>query len=251
MTAAHVGAAVDAADVVAEPGHVITFARHCATEQPHRVQAYGRFASASPTGDALGLVIAGYTGLGGSPVIGFTLEAVRLRGLTDWRGDSFGIALVVEHGSASAVGAPVSEYLEGLSREAPSPRPFRMDDAGDYDWLTFVEPDDRQGRGQHHLVAPLSVPYAGLPQAAPLQLRLVVRNTRSDETFTLAGPAAIPPTEIMAAPAPQLRALGLMATLNPRQEGGLYHTLREAFEYRHCIDERRAAKRAFPSYPNG
>ena len=45
----------------------------------------------------------------------------------------------------------------------------------------------------------------------------------------------------MNAPAPEGRVLGLLETLNPLDEGGLFQWLRRAVKYRTCIDERRDA----------
>ena len=94
----------------------------------------------------------------------------------------------------------------------------------------------------------LAVSHTRFPDAdweTALELTVLVRNHRSGAQFALHGPMAHVPANIMDGAAPKPRRLGLVQTLNPFQEGGLLQTVRRAAKYRNCIDERRAAKRAF------
>ena len=249
-----VSAAVDPADVVAEPDEVITFERHCATEQPYRVQAYGRFATAEPaTAEALVLVLAGHAGpLRDSPVIGVGLQAMRIRGLVGWADEPFSMALVVADGSNAVVGASVATYYESAPGGPPGATAFRMDSTGNYDWLSFVEPGeapaDETGQKSHRIPPDLYVSHTHFADSdwnEPMRLSLVLESEGQGEQVTLVGPHLIAPRDIMNAPAPEGRVLGLLETLNPLDEGGLFQWLRGAVKYRKCIDERRAAKRAF------
>ncbi len=250
-----VSAAVDPEDVVAEPNEVITFEHHCATEQPYRVQAYGRFATtAEPvTAEALVLVLAGHAGpLRDSPVIGVGLQALRIRGLTGWADEPFSMALVVADGSNTVVGASVDTYYESAPGGAPGVTAFRMDGTGNYDWLSFLEPGeapaDDTGQKSYRIPPELHVShthFAGSDWSEPMRLSLILESEGEREQVTLVGPQLIVPADIMNAPAPEGRVLGLLETLNPLDEGGLFQWLRRAVKYRTCIDERRAAKRAF------
>ena len=239
---------------MAEPNEVITFERQCATEQPYRVQAYGRFATAEPAAaEALVLVSAGHAGpLRDSPVIGVGLQAMRIRGLAAWADKPFSMALVVANASNTAVGASVATYYESAPGGAPAATAFRMDSTGNYDWLSFVEPgvapaDDTELKF-YRIPPVLHVSHIHLPDSdwsEPMRLSLVLESQGQHERVTLEGPHLIAPADIMNAPAPKGRVLGLLETLNPLDEGGVFQWLRRAVKYRNCIDERRAAKRAF------
>ena len=261
-----VSAAVDPADVVAEPNEVITFERHCATEQPYRVQAYGRFATAEPvTAEALVLVFAGHAGpVRDSPVIGVSLQAMRIRGLAAWADEPFSMALVVADGSNAVAGPRADTYYESAPGGAPGVTAFRMDSTGNYDWLSFLEPDevpaapaDGTGQKSYRIPPELHVSHTDLPGLPdsdwrePMRLSLILDSGGQHEQVTLAGPHLIAPADIMNAPAPEGRVLGLLAALNPLDEGGLFQWLRRAVKYRKCIDERRAAKRAFAHRASG
>ena len=242
---------------MAEPNEVITFERHCATEQPYRVQAYGRFATAEPvTAEALVLVLAGHAGpLRDSPVIGVSLQAMRIRGLAAWADEPFSMALVVTDGSNAVAGPRADTYYESAPGGAPGATAFRMDSTGNYDWLSFLEPGeapaapaDGTGQKSYRIPPELHVSHTLLPYSdwrEPMRLSLILASEGGREQVTLVGPHLIAPADIMNAPAPEGRVLGLLETLNPLDEGGLFQWLRRAVKYRKCIDERRAAKRAF------
>lgn len=127
------GAATSAAStaVVADPGQTIRFERHCATEAPYRVQAYGRFTTRDADAEVLGLVMAGHAGaLVENPVIAVAVQAMRLRDLPDWAGDPFSLALAVADGSRSATSEAATAYLGSTPGHPPGPIPFRVDEAG-------------------------------------------------------------------------------------------------------------------------
>ena len=238
--------------VVTDPGQTIQFERHCATEEPYRVQAYGRFTTRDAEAEVLGLVMAGHAGaLVENPVIAVAMQAMRLRDLPDWAGDPFSLALAVSDGSRSATSEAATAYLASTPGSPPGPRPFRIDESGAYDWLTFVEPGEAQPGTDaklYRIPPDLAVSHTRFPGAGwetALELTVLVRNHRSGAQFALHGPVALVPATIMDGAAPKPRRLGLVQTLNPFQEGGLFQSVRRAAKYRNCIDERRAAKRAF------
>ena len=248
------GAATTAAPaaVVTDSGQTIRFERRCATEEPYRVQAYGRFTTRGADAEVLGLVMAGHAGaLVENPVIAVAVQALRLRDLPDWAGDPFSLALAVSDGSRSATSEGATAYLASTPGNPPGPIPFRVDAGGAYDWLTFVEPGEAQHDADaklYRLPPDLAVSHMHFPDAdwgTALELTVLVRNHRSGEQFALHGPMALVPATIMDSAAPKPRRLGLVQTLNPFQEGGLFQWVRRAAKYRDCIDERRAAKRAF------
>lgn len=244
--------ASSATGVVAKPDETIRFERHCAIEEPYRVQAYGRFATGDAEADVLGLVMAGHAGaLVENPVIAVAVQAMRLRKVPDWAGNPFSVVLAVTDGSRSATSQPATDYLASTPGNPPRPRPFRVEQSGAYDWLTFVEPGEQRHDADaklYRIPPDLAVSHTHFPDAdweTPLQLTILVRNAHSGEELALRGPMAVVPATIMEGTAPRPRRLGLVQTLNPFQEGGLFQSVRRAAKYRNCIDERRAAKRAF------
>lgn len=238
--------------VVSDPGQTIRFERHCAAEEAYRVQAYGRFTTRDDEAEVLGLVMAGHAGVPvENPVIAVALQAMRLRNLPDWAGDPFSLALAVADGSRSATSEAATGYLASTPGNPPGPHTFRVDESGAYDWLTFVEPGEPRpdADGKLYRIPPdLAVSHTHFPDAdwgTAFKLTVLVRNHRSGAQFALRGPMALVPATIMDSAAPKPRRLGLVQTLNPFQEGGLFQSVRRAAKYRNCIDERRAAKRAF------
>ena len=77
-----------------------------------------------------------------------------------------------------------------------------------------------------------------------MRLSLILENEDEREQVTLVGPHLIAPADIMDAPAPEGRVLGLLAALNPLDEGGVFQWLRRAVKYRKCIDERARRRNA-------
>jgi len=216
------------------------------------VQAYGRFATHDANAEILGLVMAGHAGaLAENPVVAVAVQAMRLRDLPDWAGDPFSIALAVTHGSQSATSEAATGYLASTPGNPPGPVPFRIDEDGAYDWLTFVEPGEARHNADakvYRIPPDLAVSHTHFPEAdweTALELTVLVRNERSGEQYDLPGPMAAVPATTMDGAAPRPRRLGLVQTLNPFQDGDLFQSVRRAVSYRNCIDERRAAKRAF------
>ena len=241
--------------MVAEPGQVIRFERRCAAEMPYRVQAYGKFLTDAdtPAAQALALVVAGYAGtLAEGAGIGVVLQAVRIRGLEDWADEPFSVALTLSADGHVAAGANADTYHESFPGTPPSVTAFRIDKAGNHDWLTFLEPSDRPDDSPEHrfhrIPPSLFVSRSRMTDPdwrRPLQLDLRLVNAGRGEEIALQGPLVVAPDKIMDSPPPKTGALGLARALNPAEEGGLFRTLFRAAKYRRCIDERRAAKHAF------
>ena len=141
----------------------------------------------------------------------------------------------------------VGSYIGVAEGQEPAYRQFGTDERGTADWMTFVEPDDRTGNGDHfHYFGPelsLKAPDLGVegPQDE-FDLALVLRNEANGRTLELVGPRVRVPERIWMVEPPTPGALGLAETLNPAQEGGLFSFLGRAWKYRKCIEERRAAK---------
>ena len=80
---------------------------------------------------------------------------------------------------------------------------------------------------------------------------LILRNETNGRPLEFPGPRVRIPERICALEPPAPKALGLLETLNPAQEGGLFNVLGRAWKYRKCIEERRSAKGFFGPYRNG
>ena len=79
-------------------------------------------------------------------------------------------------------------------------------------------------------------------------LTLILRNESNGRTLELTGPRVRIPERIWTMEPPTPKALGLLETLNPAQEGGVFDFLGRAWKYRKCIEERGAAKRLLGRY---
>ena len=230
--------------VLHPPGGRIVFNRMCADEEPYRVKAYARMESPDGRARAVAAVLAGYRATGGKTVhVDVRIQRLKLDTGWDWRNAEFTIRLVARGDRAVVEDREVGSYVE----DAKGERPFRTDEAGTVDWITFVEPaDEEKGSDRFHRFGPeLDVKAPNLDVDSPRDefgLALVIRNRASGGTLELAGPRVRIPERIWAMDPPSPRTLGLAETLNPAQEGGLFDVLGRAWKYRKCIEERRAAK---------
>ena len=232
------------------PGGRIVFNRMCADEEPYRVKAYARMESRDGRARAVVAVLAGYRATGGRTVhVDVRLQRLKLDTANDWRDSRFTIRLVARSDRAVVEGPDIGGYVEGGVGE----RRFRTDGAGTSDWIKFVEPDDRDDDSDrfHHFGPELGFTAPELEVEGPqdeIELALVLRNDADGRTLDLPGPRVRIPQRVWAMNPPIPGALGLLETMNPAQEGGLFDVLGRAWKYRECIEERRAAKRFLGPY---
>ena len=230
------------------PGGRIVFNRMCAGEEPYQVKAYARMESPDGRARAVTAVLAGYRATGGKTVfVDVRLQRLKLDAGKEWRSADFAIRLTSRSARTAFDGPMVGSYVGGAEGQEPAYRQFGTDERGTADWMTFVEPDDRTGNGDHfHYFGPelsLKAPDLGVegPQDE-FDLALMLRNEANGRTLELVGPRVRVPERIWMMEPPTPRALGLAQTLNPDQEGGLFSFLGRVWKYRKCIEERRAAK---------
>ena len=235
--------------VLHPPGGRIVFNRMCADEEPYQVKAYARMESRDGRAQAVAAVLAGYRATGGRTVhVDVRLQRLKLDAGDDWRDARFTIRLVARGDRAAVEGPDIGSYVEDRVGE----RRFRTDGSGIADWMTFVEPDDEdEDSVRFHRFGPelgFTAPELGVedPQDE-FELALVLRND-DGRTLDLPGPRVRIPERIWAMDPPTPRALGLLETMNPAQEGGLFDVLGRAWKYRECIEERRAVKRFLGPY---
>ena len=239
--------------VLHPPEGRIGFTRKCADEESHRLRAYARMESTGGRARAVAAVLVGYPAEGGDAVrVEVWLQRLKINGGESWRNVSWTIRLFAESGSLEREGPEIDGFL---SHER-GPQDFRTGDNGTVDWTTFVEPGEEVDGAEpfYHEGPDLGFALADLGVDGPdglnseFRLGLEIRNRRNGETIRLPGPLVRVPERVWAMNPPDLRPLGLVETLDPREEGGLSRFLGRAWKYRKCIGERRAAKRFLGPY---
>ena len=232
------------------PGGRIVFNRMCADEEPYQVKAYARMESPDGWARAVAAVLAGYRATGGKTVfVDVRIQRLKLEAGTHWRNANYTIRLTARSEHAMVEGSEVGGYVEDAKGEVR----FGTDGSGSADWITFVEPDDEgENFERFHRFAPeLDFTDGELRVNGPqdeFDLTLILRNETNGRTLELPGPRVRIPERIWALKPPVPETLGLLETLNPAQEGGLFNFLGRAWKYRKCIEERRAAKRFLGAY---
>ena len=227
------------------PGGRIVFNRMCADEEPYRVKAYARMESPDGRARAVAAVLAGYRATGGRTVfVDVRIQRLKLDAGTEWRSANYTIRLRARSDGTVVEGAGMGSYVD----DAVGKKRFVTDDSGTADWITFVEPDDEdEDSDRFHRFGPeLGFMDRELGARGPLDvfdLALILRNEANGRTMELRGPRVRIPERVWAMDPPTPRALGLLETLNPAQEGGMFDFLGRAWKYRGCIEERRNAKR--------
>jgi len=232
------------------PGGRIVFNRMCADEESHRVKAYARMESPDRRARAVVAVLVGYLAMGEKTVrVDVRLQRLKLDAADDWRAAPFTIRLVARRDRARVEGPEIGTYFEDRVGE----RHFRTSESGTLDWMTFVEPDDEEKDSdrfyRHSPDLDFAAPDLGAERPGDeFDLTLMLHNRSSGRTLELAGPRVRIPERLRTMDPPTFKVLGLLETLNPAQEGGLFDSLSQAWKYRECIEERRAAKRFLGPY---
>ena len=231
--------------IVRGPGESIGFTRSCADESPYTVRAYARMESKDGRAAALVRLMAGYwVSSGPKVVVGASLVALEFRAGESWASAPYALKARFEATGKAAETAAAETYQ--VIHDA---RPFRAGPDGRGSWLDFDEqPRDPERSRTHRLPPFLGAPAAALgvdDAQTPVATALVIANQRSGGEIELLGPALRIPQRIWEATPPAPRSLGLAAALNPFQEGGVWQTIRRGWRHRHCVDERKIAKRAF------
>ena len=232
------------------PGGRIVFNRMCADEEPYQVKAYARMESADGRARAVAAVLAGYRATGGKTVfVDVRIQRLKLDAGKHWRNANYTIRLTARSDDPMMEGSEVGAYVEDAKGEMR----FGTDGSGSADWITFVEPDDRDEDAErfHRFAPELDFTDGELRVNGPrdeFDLTLILRNETNGRMLELAGPRVRIPERIWALEPPVPKTLGLVGMLNPAQEGGVFNFVGRAWKYRKCIEERRAAKRFLGAY---
>ena len=232
----------------------IRFERHCANAEAHRVQAYAELASERGRARALVLAYARHDAVRRDDIfIGLRLVALRIEAGEGGASTRWSMRLEAQSAGGAFVGTEHAHYDSNPARGEGERRAFRADAAGTLDWLDFTEPDDEGGHGSYpHNWSPemeTTAAQLALSDATrEVALDLVLTRADSGEPLRLPGPTLRVPDGFWHERPPKPKTLGLLAALNPFEEGGVWQWMARGAKYRKCIEERRAAKRRFAAY---
>ena len=238
------------APVLHPPVGRIVFNRMCADEDPYRVKAYARMESQDGRARAVAAVLVGYRATGGKTVhIDVRIQRLKLDAGKEWRHADYTIRIEARSARVAVKGRKVGSYDDDTTGKER----FSTDEAGTADWITFVEPEDEdEDSGSFYRFGPeLDIKARDLGVERPqdeFDMALMLQNEANGQTLELSGPRVRIPERIWAMNPPAPKILGLVQTLNPSQEGGLFSTLGRAWKYRKCIEERKTAKRFLGPY---
>ncbi len=238
--------------VATRPGETILFNRDCANEEYYQVRAYAILESRDGSARALMRVSTGYFRARNPAVqIGFKPLELDFELGPEWVGSGLSMQIVATAGGQEFTTFELDSYLDSVfgGRE-PIRRPFATDAGGRLQWRDFVEPDLRETGADEGFnetdypyfdASELGIGDAG--EAVSFSLRLSREN--GAEEILLTGPEFRIPDRIWEMDLPEPRALGLLESLNPFQEGGVIDWFGRGVRYRNCIDERKEARLQF------
>ena len=230
---------------------IVRFERHCANAEAHQVQAYAELDSEDGRARALVVAYARHDAMRRDDIfIGLRLVALRMEAGKGNADSNWSVRLEARSAGGDYAGAEHAHYDSNAERGEGERRTFQADAAGALDWLDFTEPSDEDDRGSYpHNWSPEMETTAAqlrLSEAArAVALDLVLTQVGSGESLRLSGPTLWVPDRIWHERPPKPRTLGLLAALNPLDEGGVWQWLARGTKYGGCIEERRAAKRRF------
>ena len=243
--------------VLSKPGDTIEFTRHCATERPHQVQAYAYLTSLSGQARALVRAQVGFAGLQRVPSVSAELQALALDAGREWANRSYSLSLAAQPAGGGIVeGAPLTTWhdLPGPGKHGyPEVRTFTANQEGQTRWITFLKKGQTASgfEAGHRLMEPVQVSLRELElqdRDTPVAISVIIRDLESGDEIRMNGPSLRIPEQVWTMEPQVFQVLDLPQTLNPSQEGGLFHALRQNWKYRKCIDERREAKKQFRSF---
>ncbi len=249
LTIMGVVSAQDASDpLVAQPGDRIVFDRLCATEERHRLGSYAIMATEDQATRALVQVFAGfYMPTNPQVSIGLHMLEFDLKGGAEWASVDLSLQLLASDGEFELASQRRNYYHSSLSGDIPEELIFQTNESGRLRWHNFAEPGNTQTKGDdsYNFIEGLTVPASELVQnnaSAEFSLNLKLLRNDGKAEMLLAGPVIRVPDAVWEIEPPEFRVLGLLDTLNPTHQGGLFDWLGSGFKYRNCIDERREAR---------
>ena len=177
---------------------------------------------------------------------------MKVTGLGEWAEEHFLLKLALRqvNGGKPVVGESIVGYVGRLGSEQLQRRRFELSSRGNLDWEQFREPDAETAPDSDRLYGypddASRIRVEALPDLAQAyRLLLIAQNADTGEEIVLNGPVVDGLPAHLDLVKPQWKTLGFWQTMNPAQEGGLWHWLGTAAEYGECVYARRAAKKMF------
>ena len=235
---------------VHEPGTEIRFHRDCADAEPYQVEAYAALRSTDGRARALARFYARRHAVRREEVfIGMTLMAMEVDVGPTCRSRCAWKRVPTVAGSSERSTADTARTPRPVSASSGRSAPTRS--AGCPCSTLSNRPNPKGGtigRANHAPVMEASGTELGLTQAERRVLfGLTLARRPGDDEMRLEGPTLHVPDRIGKATPPEPRAMGFLETINPLDEGSVWAWLTNSARYRHCVEERREAKRWFRS----
>ena len=202
-------------------------------------------------GMVLANVLVGWIGgVGGVSGVRLRPTNVRLELPMSWHGDEFGLALQLTdlETQTAVTGAFATEYRRSAPRAAPARYRYRVAETGHVDWARWWPASSDVTRAEQSFSDSLPIEVAAKDLTARThaqQLALVLQNTRTEARLTLEGPVLDNLDSLLPIEKPTPRSLGLLASLNPFQRGGVWNWLGNGWRYRKCDELRLSWEREF------
>ena len=238
--------------VATRPGETILFNRDCANEEYYQVRAYAILESGNGAARALMQVSTGYFRARNPAVqIGFEPLELDFDLGPEWADSELSMQVVASTSEREFSTFEFASYFDSdFGGREPIRRSFATDAAGRLQWRDFVEPDLRQSESDEGFNI-IDYPYFDASELAigdaseAIRFSLRLNRDDSDAEILLTGPAFLIPDRIWEMDLPEPRALGLLESFNPFQEGGVIDWLGRGIRYRNCIDDRMEARLLF------
>ena len=182
--------------------------------------------------------------------INIQMEKFQIESLSTWAGKSFSLALQVTN---RRTGKNVTgDFSESFSFSKPGgsgggQKDYSLSEQGNFEWEQFTEPEEKKSKDttyKHHeeiQVIADNILHLEDPQA----LSIVLRNSSNQSKLILKGPVLNDLKSSLEIENPKAQTLGFWQTINPYQEGGLWHWLSTGYHYKDCIFLRKKAKKEF------
>ena len=237
--------------IVHQAGAVVEFHRKCANAEPFRVGAYAALRSEDGRARALANFYARRDAVRREEVfVGMQLVALELQAGQEWADASYAIRLEAQANGSRVAGPDHTTYSANPEPGMGEQRAFRTDVHGHMAWLDFIEPTEPEREADRSYnwspMLETTATELGLNESdRRLLLGLTLTHGETGAEIRLTGPALWVPDRVWNQIPPKPRRLGFFAMMNPLDKGSVWAAVGNAARYRHCVDERRHAKRWF------
>ena len=130
-------------------------------------------------------------------------------------------------------------------KEKHDQQAYTLSNQGNLEWENFKEPEEQRNspHKSHDFIKIDSSQITHLKDQHSVSL--ILKNLKTETQLELQGPILQDLESLLDIEKPKPKTLGLLQTLNPFEEGGLFGWLAHGFRYRDCIYTRKQAKKEF------